>query len=217
MSQHGNVVSRVQCPECAKNGNDNSADNLVVYESGYKKCFSCNYYTYDKTSAGIVSDKKIVPLINEIKYKHITKRALDKDTCLHFDYGIAEYYNSPCQVASYKDANGNTIAQKIRFADKRFIWTGDNSKAGFYGQHLYNGGKKLVVTEGEVDALSVSQALGTKWPVVSVPNGAQSAAKVFKDNVEYISKFEEVILFFDADDAGRSAVAEIAQLFPRKD
>lgn len=216
MSKHGNVVSRVQCPSCAGKGADNSNDNLVVYESGYKKCFACNYYSYDEHSGEVVHDKKIMPLINDLKYKQLNARKLKESTCRHFDYAVGEYYNAPCQVANYKDANGDTVAQKIRFADKRFIWTGDNSKVGFYGQHLYNSGKRLVVTEGEVDALSVAQALGTKWPVVSVPNGAQSAAKVFKDNVEYISKFEEIILFFDADDAGRAAVAEIAQLFPGK-
>jgi twinkle protein len=35
----------------------------------------------------------------------------------------------------------------------------------------------LTITEGEIDALSVSQAQGNKWPVVSVPTGAKGAVK----------------------------------------
>jgi twinkle protein len=217
MSTHGNVIDRAQCPGCADKGGDTSTDNLAVYESGYKKCFACDYYSYDAHSdEKVVRVKKITPLIDTLTYKDLNSRKLNENTCRHFDYALAKHYDTPCQVASYKDTNGKVIAQKIRFADKKFIWTGDNSKVGFYGQHLYASGKKLVVTEGEIDALSVSQAIGNKWPVVSVPNGSQSAAKTFKDNIDYLGNFEEIILFFDADDAGRAAVNEIAKLFPGK-
>jgi twinkle protein len=71
-----------------------------------------------------------------------------------------------------------------------------------------------VITEGEIDAMSVSQAQGNKWPVVSIPNGAQAAKKALSKSLEYLSGFEEVVLMFDADEAGREAAAECAELFP---
>ncbi len=69
------------------------------------------------------------------------------------------------------------------------------------------------MTEGEIDAMSVSQVQGNKWPVVSVPNGAAGAAKAIAKQVEWLSSFEEVILMFDMDQPGRDAAAECAGLF----
>ena len=46
-----------------------------------------------------------------------------------------------------------------------------------YGQWLWrDGGKMVVVTEGELDCLSVSMIQQNKWPTVSVKNGAQGAS-----------------------------------------
>ncbi len=59
------------------------------------------------------------------------------------------------------------------------------------------------MTEGEIDCLTVSQVQGNKYPVVSIPTGAASAAKVFRANFNWLESFEEVIVMFDMDDAGR--------------
>jgi twinkle protein len=63
----------------------------------------------------------------------------------------------------------------------------------------------ITITEGEIDALSVSQAFRNKYPVVSVPNGAQSAAKALAENYEYLDKFDKIVLMFDMDKPGREA------------
>jgi len=72
----------------------------------------------------------------------------------------------------------------------------------------------IVITEGEIDALSVSQAQGNKWPVVSVPNGAQGARKSLSKALQWLLRFDTVVLMFDEDDVGRSAAQDCAQLFP---
>lgn len=64
--------------------------------------------------------------------------------------------------------------------------------------------KMLVITEGEIDALSVSQAQGNKYPVVSIPNGAQGAKKAILNNLAWVESYERVILAFDMDEAGRA-------------
>ena len=38
----GNVSHKEQCPKCAAKGNDNSGDNLVVYDDGSAYCFACS-------------------------------------------------------------------------------------------------------------------------------------------------------------------------------
>lgn len=76
----------------------------------------------------------------------------------------------------------------------------------------------MCITEGEIDALTVSQTVTkNKWPVVSVPNGAQGAARAIRKELEWVSSFEKVIIMFDMDDAGQEAAKEVAQLLaPRQ-
>ena len=97
---------------------------------------------------------------------------------------VGRYKNQLCHIANFYDESGAVVAQKIRLPQKNFMALGDFSKAGLYGSHLWSGGKKLVITEGEIDALSVSQIQDYKWPVVSVPNGAAGAKKVIASNFE---------------------------------
>lgn len=39
------ILEHTQCPECKKQGRDNSANNLGVYSDGHTFCFSCGYHT----------------------------------------------------------------------------------------------------------------------------------------------------------------------------
>lgn len=72
----------------------------------------------------------------------------------------------------------------------------------------------LTITEGEIDALSVSQAQGNKWPVVSVPNGAQGALKAIEKHFEWVTSFDRVNIWFDNDEPGRKAAKEVADTLP---
>ena len=45
-----------------------------------------------------------------------------------------------------------------------------------------------------------------KWQVVSLKNGASSASRDIKENLEYIESFDNVVLCFDQDQAGFDAV-----------
>lgn len=143
----------------------------------------------------------------------LNKRGLSEETCQKWGYQVGEYKGKPVQIANYRTEPGQPVAQKLRFPDKDFTWLGDAKSCGLYGQHLWrDGGKMLVITEGEIDALSVSQLQGNKWPVVSVPNGAQAAAKDLGKQIEWVEKFESVVLMFDNDEHGRKAAVECAQM-----
>jgi twinkle protein len=84
---------------------------------------------------------------------------------------------------------------------------------GLYGRHLWrDGGKMVTVVEGEIDALSLSQVQGNKWPVVSVPNGAHNAAKSFRESLEWLERFETVVIMFDNDEPGQKAAKECAMV-----
>lgn len=154
-------------------------------------------------------------LITDGEVRSLPKRNLTEDTARKFGYRIATFKEKMVHVAPYFDTDGNLVAQKVRFADKTFTTLGDFKQAGLFGQHLWGqGGKKIVITEGEIDAMSVSQMQGNKWPVVSLPNGAQGAKKALAKQLEWLCTFDEVILMFDMDEPGRAASAECAAMFP---
>lgn len=142
----------------------------------------------------------------------IPTRGLTQETCEKWGYEVSK--TDQCHIANYRDGKGALVAQKIRRAGKQFSIIGQGKNLPLYGQWLWGGGKRLIITEGEIDALSMSQAQNNKWPVVSLPNGAQSAAKAISANYDWLDGFETIILMFDQDDPGRAAAEEAAAILP---
>ena len=149
------------------------------------------------------------------EYQDLIKRGIREETCRFFGYQVGTFKGSKVQIAPYYSPSGEMVAQKIRFPDKDFTVLGNlKESTGFFGSRHWGGGKKIVITEGEIDCMTVSQMQSNKWPTISIPNGAQGAAKAIKANLEYFDAFEEVILMFDQDEPGLAASQECAALFP---
>ena len=147
------------------------------------------------------------------EFMPLNKRSITEETCKKWDYGVGEYNGNPVHVANYCDENGKRVAQKLRFPNKDFVWLGEPKKAGLFGANIWQeGGKMVTVCEGEIDALTVSQLWGNKWPTVSVPNGAAGAAKSISKHIDWLEKFETVVFCFDQDDPGRKAAEECAMM-----
>lgn len=209
MNQESTFLYHEPCPKCG------SSDACGVFSDGHRYCYSCN--TYFRPDGSVKSEevrvsKGCIPF-EDLEEVSLTKRCIGKDTCSKFKYFSTVYKGKPCQVACYYDDSGNLVGQKLRFPDKSFAVLGNISNR-LYGSQLWAGGKKIVITEGEIDCLTVSQLQGNKWPVVSIPNGAQAAKKAIESNLEYLENFEEVILMFDMDDPGRKASEECAKILP---
>lgn len=149
----------------------------------------------------------------------LAARNLTTQTAERFGYLVGEYQGGACHLAPYHDATGRVVAQKVRFRKdgaKAFTWVGDPKAVDLlFGQKACrNGGSKMVIiTEGEIDALSVSQAFGNKQDVVSVPNGAAAAVRDLAKHIEWLSRFESIVLCFDMDEPGQAAVAAVSALF----
>lgn len=138
-------------------------------------------------------------------------RSISEETCAHWGYTVGtDKHGATVQLANHY-VNGKLVGQKVRAPGKKFSVVGKLEP--LYGQWLWrDGGKMVVVTEGEIDALSVSQVQDNKWPVVSISNGATSAAKSFRESLEWLEKFEKVILMFDQDEPGREAAVAAAEV-----
>lgn len=212
------VIEKRECPSCAENGGDTSGDNLAVYDDGHTHCFACGYHsagdqdhTPTRPSAG--KGKKDRPMIPG-EYRALTKRGITEETCRFFGYQVGEFKGKPVQIATYFDG-GLKVAQKLRFANKDMTIRGDPAAMPLFGQHLWrDGGKQVVITEGEIDAMSISQLWRNKWPVVSIQNGSDAAAKCISRAIEWLDKFDRVILAFDMDEAGQKAAKAAAAKLP---
>lgn len=207
------VIGREPCPKCG------SKDNLARYNDGHAYCFGfgCGYR---ESASGVTVEHEPNPFKESLSIQgevgSIPKRKLREDTCQLWQYRQGEYNGKPAHYAYYLDpTTRRPVAAKVRTSDKQFTILGDFKAAPLYGQWLWkDGGKMVVVTEGELDALSVSQVQGNKWPVVSIPNGAQGAQKAMKKAYEWLMGFDTIILMFDMDEHGRAAAVECAEIFP---
>ena len=155
-------------------------------------------------------------LISGGKYTDLSSRGLREETLKKFRYRVGEYKGAPCHIAPYFNNDGEVVAQKVRLPGTEFRFLAEpRAVQQLFGQQVWgSGGRKVVVTEGEIDAMSVAQAQDLKWPVVSVANGAGDTKGIAK-SLQWLETFDEVIIMFDADEAGRAGAIEAAkQLSP---
>ena len=149
------------------------------------------------------------------EYRSLIKRGIHEDTCRRYGYQVGTFNGQTVQIANYRDDLGQITGQKLRFADKDegMPWLGDGREPPLFGQWLpVKATRRVVVTEGEIDALSISQATGNKWPVVSIPLGCKDARKAFLRSREWLNQFDEVVICFDMDEVGQEAAEECARV-----
>lgn len=222
LEQDSIFLYHAPCENCG------SSDGNSVYSDGHQFCFVCEHRVpaSEERKQELSSRRRIVgggkPMSYNVwnfgesngRYSALTARGISKETCQKAGYWIAKVDGVMYQVADYRDQNGNIVSQKVRDKDKNFKTTGSHKSDALFGKHLWNGGKKIVVTEGEIDMLTVMELQDCKYPVVSLGHGASAAKKTCAANYEYFDQFEQIILMFDMDEAGRKAVEEAAQVLP---
>ena len=216
------VKYHLPCPDCG------SSDALSVNQDGSAKCFSCDRF-YPQFSNGVSSmesyvNKNTTPpkQINAHGgiFAKLTDRGISKETAEK--YGVKTVFDANGEIAQHHYPfyiNGEQSANKIRYVkDKRFSFEGTIQGSGLFGQNLFKeGGKYLTIVEGECDAMAAYELLGSKWAVVSIKRGAQSAVKDVKENIEYVESFDNVVICFDKDKQGIEAAKRVASILkPRK-
>ena len=211
----GDIVKLHQpCPHCG------SSDALSVYADGGAKCFSCGWVwkQFEKGEEKTVTVSEVKEDAGRFPTNGIPDRGLTADTCKRFGVKVVVKSGGIAQhIYPYCDKAGNVVAQKVRTVEgKQFHCLGNMQKATLFGQNLFPAkGRYITVTEGEIDAMSVYQMQGGRSPVVSIKDGC-NAVKNVKENYEYLDSFDNIVLCFDGDEAGRKAVNKIAELLPPK-
>ena len=198
------------CPKCG------SSDNLARYTDGHAYCFGCSYYEPSDNDGNLTRKKEITISDDFTSYREaecepLNARGIDEETCRKFGVRIGTHQGAKVHFYPYFKENA-LVACKLRDKDKNFKVIGEGGKLPFFGQNLWSPGKMLVVTEGEIDCLTMSQVQGNKWPTVSVPNGAQGAVRVFRQQLEWLEQFETVVIMFDMDEPGQEAAKACAEV-----
>ena len=194
-----------------------SSDANAIYASGTAYCFSCGNWSVVDNS--ICNNRRTQTMRDDLlngEAKALKARGIPANICSQYNYKIGvDNKGNSCQIATYYNKDKQPVAQKLRYKDKTFKFIGESKEALLYGQHLWSsGGKKLTITEGEIDALSVAVAFDGKYPVVSIPNGAQGAKKAIIKSLEWVTSFEEIYLWFDNDAPGLQAIEEVLDILP---
>jgi len=160
------------------------------------------------------SDSKLHEVRDEYTIRGFKERNIFKQVSEH--YGVKVSYDIDGDIdAHYYPyySNDSLVGYKVRTLPKLFTSIG-TVRGGMFGQTLYNGGRRLVITEGELDAMAVQSAWYKKYktfyPVVSLRSA--SSVKDLIDAREWIRNFDEVILWLDNDDAGKEAMKEAARI-----
>tara|TARA_E500000318_G_scaffold83691_1_gene79393 strand:- start:332 stop:1957 length:1626 start_codon:yes stop_codon:yes gene_type:complete len=209
---------RYSCEDCG------SSDGVMLDDSdGHTYCFACGTYRNDDTKVytkikGVTSNEQPnantnyngQPDITDIdKYPSlgITSRNISSHVTQYFGVKTHQYDNKPAHFYPYGDD-----CYKVRILPKEFRMLGKAKK--LFGQDKFNGGRMLVITEGELDALAVAQACldfnKRIYPVVSIPSANQ--LQILLQQREWIRRFDSVIIWFDNDDAGSKAIHEASKI-----
>ena len=190
-----------------------SSDARSTYTSGVSICFSCGVITPPAGKSAAQAKEGTLDFVFGT-CKRLAARGINEDTCKRYGYQVGTWKGQGVHIAPYYDEKtGALTSQKLRTKDKKFCITGDAKNMGLFGLQLARrGGKMIVITEGEIDAMSVSQAMGNTWPAVSLPSGAQNL-QALKDKLEFLETYEKVVLCFDSDNPGQLATTAALELF----
>ncbi len=211
------------CPKCSKTRRKSSDPCLSVnIDEGVWNCHHCGWKgTLKKvkhlTKVEIVS--KPTPPTTEIpenvyqwfEDRNISRVVVDSEKIGYSDRWI--------HFPFYKD--GEVVNIKSRTGDKKFKQT-KNAEKCFYRFDSMVGMETIIITEGEMDALSLVQSGFTN--VVSVPDGAPAQGTNPSDKkFSYLMSAEEhlmnantVILCTDSDGAGKHLREELSRRIGRE-
>ena len=219
-NDNGFIKYHMPCPLCS------SSDAVSINKDGSAYCFSCQEYmkeynmeTQEIQSTKSTNEYEVKDYLKQSNYAEIIDRNIKEQTCKR--YGVTVKMDSIGNITNhyypYHDKQGAKIATKTRYTKlKEFSLQGNTKLSGLFGEHLFTKNKYVIITEGELDALSAYQMFKTdryETPVVSIKNGITSAVKDIKGSLDWLEQFENVIINFDNDEQGREGALKVAELF----
>lgn len=239
MSNSSVVLEKVRCPKCAERGEDNSGDNLVVYENGGKHCFnpSCNYTVPSEDYRDDI--EQIFEHEDKLEYSGENWKKLQTHTVnegggyrgisdeTYKFYGVRHQYDANNklleQIYPLTNTNNEICGVKIRNVDPKKFYVKGSNKAlttELFGQSVHRKSKSdtILLASGEADAMAAHEMLsnlGYKMPAIVSSTIGEDGAKQFKAQYEFFNKFDRIVVVPDNDKAGKKALEKLSLVLPR--
>jgi hypothetical protein len=205
----------VACDNCG------SSDAKIVYGEDDWWCYACNKGKRPGSRSGksfevieeelyMSGNEKIADIqglpIRGFKEREITKSVTDF-------FGVRAEISADGTVAKHFYPYGDKAYKCRVVAEKEFYWIGKSDE--LFGRDKFSSdGRRLIITEGELDAMSIAQAAFAKYskiyPVVSLPSS--SGTKSLLKHRDWVRSFSEVVLCLDQDEAGQKCLAECIKI-----
>lgn len=224
---------KIPCPACVDSGKDKHDLSMSVINKGDHALYKChrddahngriNYegrrkaepppekpvQKIDPSEKEMTAGQKWIEQVRGIPFNRVEQ---------FVSFGSAYFKQAngslPCIEFVYKDEHGKKVYSKFRSIEGKYFTSGTSLPGGtdtLYLTEAVNYEKPyLVICEGECDSLALKAA---GFNAVSMPTGAN--VKWLQHNQNLLSKFERVLVWFDADAKG-GTVAEKLKLQPPK-
>ena len=201
-----------------------SSDAFSYNTGGYGKCHACDRsYPSKEPTYDWAKERYPVQLIErDFTPKAIRPESPDGGNWVEMR-GIAPLTMEKFSVKTYQDRQEYVYPSggiEVRRLDEKQFYAKNNFKGDeLFGMNLFPAGsaKKVTVTEGELDALSIYQMMDHRYinPVVSLPSATPSK-KLWEKCSEWLNSFDQIILSVDKDEAGDAVASRMAKMFPNK-
>ena len=228
----GNELNFKNCPYCGSNRSDQYTFSINL-ETGAFKCLraSCgkqghfvelardkNFPLLDAQPKRYRQLKQVQITVREPAIEYLKTRGISKETAKAYKITTQKGKDN-ILVFPFYDENGIMVAAKYRKTDfqkgvdKNKEWFEHDTKPILFGMNQCKDFKTLIITEGQLDSLTVADCGIPN--AVSVPTGAKGFTWV-EHCYNWVNSFEEIIVFGDNEHGQITLVEDIAKKFPKK-
>ena len=224
----GAPQQKVKCPKCSNDRRDKRDKSLSVnIKQGLFRCHYCGWTgcviknseedkKYNKPEPYQEPEGLSTKMLNWFKSRGISETTVKSWRITEDNIWMPKDDGKTDTINFNYFQNNSLVNIKYRSYDKSFRMVKE-AKLIFYGIDNTIGKEDIIITEGEMDALSFFESGFNN--VISVPNGANKGAQrlEYLDNcINYFSDVERIYLAVDADDAGESLFQELARRLGRE-
>jgi len=221
----GPEIIPMYCPYCKGNGKDKYTFALNVDKQTFNckrgSCGKQGHFTQLCKDFGEEAERTeyyqppkiykppqtiLQPITNQAE-EYLKKRKISKATLDRRKVGCDN--NGNIIFSCYE--NNKAVMVKFRPARKvekgeRKSWREEGGKPVLWGMEICAPGKPLLITEGEIDALTLDECGIPN--AVSVPSGAEDMTWI-ENCWEWLEQFKSIILFGDNDEPGKEMVRKL--------
>ena len=200
---------RSLCPECSDTRKKAKNKDLEYYQdTNTAYCFHCNatFFEYKPFDAKQYKkpEWKNKTKLTDRAVKYFESRKIRQDVLnsmkIYSDKEYMPQFEKDIEVICFPYfVNNELVNIKYRGANKSFkMYSG--AKLVFYNFDALLNNDEIIITEGEIDALTWIAC--NRKNVISVPNGASNNTDYLDETIELLSKKEKVYISTDIDSKG---------------